>query len=94
VKYKNDQNLQNKVEFKHFRMLNYKFVKALAHFLVILCVLQSIAILAITLDWYVNRLRNNEPKESVFKSFSNGDAQQVSAKELFEKRLQTVSICA
>jgi len=37
-------------------------------------------------------LRNNEPKESVFKSFSNGDAQQVSAKELFEKRLQTVSI--
>jgi len=72
-------------------MVNYNLVRTVAHFLILLCVLQSFAILAITVDWYVKRLNNNEPKESVFESLSNRDAQQVSVKELFDKRLQTVS---
>ena len=71
-------------------MYDYNVVKRVAHFLIVLCVVQSIAVLALTVDWYVNRLRNNEPRESVFANFSGGATQYVSVNDLFEERLKSV----
>jgi len=71
-------------------MYNYNVVKTIAHFFIVLCVVQSIAVLTLTVDWYVNRMKNNEPKESVFANFSGGVTRYVSVKDLFEEKLKTV----
>ena len=73
-------------------MYNYNVVRTVAHFLIVLCVVQSIAVLALTVDWYVNRIRNNEPKESVFASVSGGETIYVSIHDLFKERLKSVSM--